>query len=406
MAQKKKTPAKSRSRSSRSVSSKGSRLSRLRNFMGKAPVLSLFVVLFGALGLYFIVNTYALPAWRDVPANDAARGLNYNGLTKDENGPCGPGGFKVEKANENADNACTHPDPGPQGVDIRERDKTIEKELADLSAYDAKHMTQGEDGTIPEGTPPFEAANVNGGYSLSEISGRAWPCYGTGVDGPRVRWLYAYKAGNTNRLGSLRDNFASIARRVNAVVYNSSMASSGKPQKVRYATGDNCALRIAAVAIKGDINNFGNIKSQLRAAGYDRLDRKYMVMVDAAGGCGLGDLYVSDSNEVTNRNNSGNMFAAMWRPCWNYAEPHELGHMLGAVMPTAPHSTAGYHCNDENDVMCYDDGTARSSMTHPCTAGVKNWMFDCGFNDYYDRGTETTYVSNHWNIAENQYLTN
>ncbi len=405
MAQKKKTATKSRSRSSRTVSSKGSALSRLRDSINKAPILALFVVLFGALGVYFLVNTYALPAWKDVPANDAARGLNYNGLKRDANGPCGPNGFKVEQANENADHACTHPDPGPQGVDIRERDKNIDKELTDLAAYDAKYMTAGEDGTIPEGTPPFEAANVNGGYSLSEIAGRAWPCIGEGTEGPRVRWLYVYKAGNTDRLPSLRDNFAAIARRVTAVVYNSSMASGSKPQKVRFATTPECSLRNASVAITGDINNFGNIKSQLRAKGYDRDDRKYIVMVDSAGGCGLGDLYATDSNSPTNRNNSGNMFAAIWRPCWNYAEPHELGHMLGAVQNTAPRSTAGYHCNDDNDVMCYDDGTARSTMTNPCTAAIKNWMYDCGFNDYYDRGAENSYVSTHWNIAENQYLT-
>ena len=122
MAQKKKTASKSRSRSSRTVSSKGSALSRLRDSINKAPVLTLFVVLFGALGVYFLVNTYALPAWKDVPANDAARGLNYNGLKRDTNGPCGPNGFKVEQANENADHACTHPDPGPKGVDVRERE--------------------------------------------------------------------------------------------------------------------------------------------------------------------------------------------------------------------------------------------------------------------------------------------
>lgn len=405
MAQKKKPATKSRSRSSRSVSSKGSVLSRLRDSMQRAPVVTLFIVLFGALGLYFLVNTYAMPAMRGVPANDAARGLNYNGLRRDPEGPCGPDGFKVEKANENADHACTHPDPGPKGVDLRERDKAIDKELTDLAAYDAKYMTAGEDGTIPEGAPAFEAANVNGGYSLSEIAGRAWPCIGTGTDGPRVRWLYVYKAGNTNRLGSLRDNFAAIARRVNAVVYNSSMASGNKPQKVRYATNADCSLRIAAVAITGDINNFGNIKTQLRNAGYNRSDRKYIVQVDAAGNCGLGDLYVSDTNSATNPNNGGNMFAASWRPCWNYAEPHELGHTLGAVQNTAPRSTGGFHCNDGNDVMCYDDGTARSNMTHPCPASIKNWMFDCGFNDYFDRGTENAYVSTHWNIAESQYLT-
>lgn len=407
MAQKKKPVKKTRSRASRSrvVSSKGSSLSRIQTFLRKGPVLLLTIILFGAIGTALLVNTYALPFGRNVPANDAARGLNYNGLTRVDTGPCA-GQFKIEHANEHAENACVHPDPGPKNVDVRERDKTIEKELADQAAYDAQYLPAGEDATVAEGTAPLVAETNNGGYSLSEVGGRNWPCIGNGTDGPRVRWIYAYKASNNNRLNSLRSGFESIARRTTSVVYNSSMASGNKVQKIRYATTEDCTLRISPVAIRGDATSFSNIISQVRAAGYDRADRKYIVMVDAADNCGLGQMYVSDTNGPSNPNNSGGMYAAIWRPCWNYAEPHELGHMLGAVQRTTPHATAGSHCSDENDVMCYDDGTAGSNMTNSCTVAAKHWFYDCGFNDYYDRGAETTYLSNHWNIAENQYLTN
>lgn len=407
MAQKKKPAKKTRSRSTRSVSSKGSGLSRLRAALSRTPSLILFIVLFGAAGIYMLVSTYALPGnGRGVPPNDPARGLNYDGLKRVDTGPCA-GAFKVEQADENADHACTHPDPGPPGVDVRERDKTIDKELNDLAAYDAKYMPAGEDATIPEGTPPLvEAANVNGGYSLSEISGRNWPCFGTGTDGPRVRWIYVYKAGNTNRISSLRDNIAAIARRVTAVVYNSSMASGGTAQKVKFVTNSDCSLHIGAVALTGDLSNFSNIKTQLRAKGFNQSNRKYIAMVDTASNCGYGDLYPDESAAATNSNNGGNMISAVWRPCWNYGEPHELGHMLGAVQRSAPHATAGYHCWDDNDVMCYKDGTAGSEkFQNICTAAIKNWEYDCRFDDYYTRGAESSYLSTHWNIAENQYLT-
>lgn len=404
MAQKKKPTTKARTRSSRSVSSKGSGLSRLKNYLSRGPVLALFIVLFGGAGIYLLVNSYALPGGRDVPANDAARGLNYDGLKRAHKGPCA-GSFIVEQADENAEHACTHPDPGPLGVDIRERDKTIDQQLNDQAAYDAKYMPAGEDATIPEGTPPLVTANnVNGGYSLSEIDGRNWVCSGTGVEGPRVRWLYAYPAGGTNRLPNLRDNFASIARRVTAVVYNSSMNSGNVPQKPRFVTNSTCGLTIGAIPISGDMSNFANIKNQLRARGYTQADRKFIVWVDAGGNCGQGDLWADERPDGGNPNNYGNMFAAAWRPCWNYSEPHELGHMLGAVQRSAPHATPGYHCWDDNDVMCYNDGTGYG-IQNICTLAIKNWQYDCRFNDYYTRGPQNAYLSTHWNIAHNQFLT-
>lgn len=407
MAQKKKPTKKSRSRSSRSVSSKGSGLNRLKAFLSKGPVLLLVIVLFGAAGTYLLVDTYALPPFgRDVPANDAARGLNYNGLKRDESGPCGAEGFKVEKADEHADHACTHPDPGPKGIDVRERAKHVDKILSDQAEYDATYLPDGEDATIPKDTPPLVTVDATiTGYDLREVAPVNWPCIGAGNEGARVQWVYVYRAGAANRLNDLRSGLVTIAKRTNAVVYNSSMDNNGTPQRIRYLTNSACGLAIGTARVSGDINNFGNVKTQLRALGFNRADRKYVLSIDGGSACGKGDLYAQDIPDPSNRNNHGDMFAAIWKPCWNYGEPHELGHMLGAVQNTAPYSTAGFHCRQENDVMCYDDGTARSNMIVSCVSAARKWKFDCGFNDYHDRGTSSGYISTHWNIAKNKFLT-
>jgi len=374
-------------------------------FRGKFLLL-LTAVSFGAIGVYLLVDSFALSG--NVPNENAARGLSYKDLKRDTKGPCGEA-FELEHPRSHATtnaHICTHPDPGPPGIDVRERAKTIEKELDKQDDYDKKYMPSEPGATVPDGTPPLvTVSNVGSKDSLGQVAGRNWPCLGNGTDGTRVRWVYAYKASAPNRLGDLRSKFASIARRTNAVVYNSSVSSSSSGQQIRYLTGSNCSLAIAAVPVSGGMD-FSNIISQVAKAGFALADRKYIISADSDNACGMAELMVDDSHAQTNANNHGPSYAVIWRPCWNYAEPHEFGHMLGAVQRSAPHATGGYHCNDQNDLMCYDDGTTGSRMVTSCPSLAKIWQFDCGYNDYYDHGAASGYVSTHWNISNNQFLTN
>jgi hypothetical protein len=84
----------------------------------------------------------------------------------------------------------------------------------------------------------------------------------------------------------------------------------------------------------------------------------------------------------------------------------ELMHNLGGVQLTAPHTSGGYHCIDEYDVMCYSDTPRHPTMTYPCdTVGLDRTRFDCGDDDYYNTNPgANTYLATHWNPANNQFL--
>lgn len=403
-------PAKSTTKSkrpapkSRVVASK--RQSRFQRYSSNKFLMLATVLVIGALGAYFIALSNADPA---LPANDAARGLYYSstGERKVKNGPCKEDLNDTTNGQSQANIvSCTHPDPGPEGVDVRQRAKQIEKQLAAQVDYDKKNPPKnaGE----PNQPQPITttAYDVGAKGSLSDVTGNPWPCVDTSAGTPRIHALYVYKSGNSNRLSTLRDAFEGIARRTNAVMYNSSVAS-GSARQYRFAHGTSvCSnLAISPVAVTGDMSSFGNIINQLRAKGYNDPLTKYLAWVDTDTGCGQGTVKVDTQPGQSNANNYGNTFAVVWRPCWNYAEPHELMHTLGAVEADAPYSTAGYHCFDQHDVMCYNDGT--HAMSQVCLSSVYIWRYDCKYNTYFNSGTPAagSYLATHWNTANSRFLT-
>lgn len=410
MAKKKTSPRKKAK--SRVIAGKGTALQRLQSSLSRKPALLLVVALVGTVGIYLLATGSALPGFgRGVPADDPARGLVYRGLKKASTGPC-RGEFVAEQADETAkDVVCTHVDPGPEGIDVRERARYIEQQLNAQADYDETYLSDEPEATVPEGTPPLVTDEAITGGSLGEISGRNWACVGDGVAGKRVKWLYVYKSGSTNRLKDVKRTLVSIAKRTNAVVYNSSKASNGTAQHIRFETNAKCGLNISAVAVSGDLYNTSNIKSQLQQKGYSSSNRKYLVSVDYGDNspnvpCGVGERYSDDSASSSNLNNSGPMYAYAWKGCWNYAEPHELIHTLGGVQASAPRATSQGHCTDEKDVMCYKDGSPESAnLKIVCPADKKHWMMDCNFNDYYKRGSTSGYLSNYWNTARSNFLT-
>lgn len=374
--------------------------SRTTNLFNRRFALIIVVILVAIGGTYLLRQSSA--ATDDRLVDDPGRGLSYRGLKIAHEGPCA-GVFESDVPSDaEHGKSCTHPDPVPGNVDIRERDKNVEAMIAQQVEYDIKNPAK----NAGEPTPPPvlypENSPVYNGNSLGAVSPINWPCVGTGNDGFRTLTIYAYPSGATNRLGSLRPFFEGVARRVNAVYYNSGAASGGVRQ-IRYQTNSSCVLSIPYVAITGDINSLSNIMSQLRAIGYSSTARKYMVWVDGGTGCGQGELKPDLRPGQENYNNAGNMISVNWHGCWNGSEPHELTHNMGAVQNGAPYSTNKGHCYDQNDVMCYKD-TSGINTQQLCTSTTNVYRLDCR-NDTYFRSTGATgWLGTNWNVANNQFL--
>jgi hypothetical protein len=146
----------------------------------------------------------------------------------------------------------------------------------------------------------------------------------------------------------------------------------------------------------------------------------YAAFVDNIGCCygagGQGTLYLDDRpSPDANWNNVGGPHYSMVRlgldPTFTaLAFQHEVGHNLGAVQDSAPHSSLGGHCWDDKDVMCYADGGPyfdTGTLQTLCPAlgvnGIEPW--DCGQDDYYAaEPAEGSYLETHWNLARSGWL--
>ena len=89
---------------------------------------------------------------------------------------------------------------------------------------------------------------------------------------------------------------------------------------------------------------------------------------------------------------------------------HEVGHTIGAVQLSSPHSSGAAHCYDVADVMCYDDGgpwfSGGGTLQPVCAAmpdGQDPW--DCGGDDWYATSpADGTYLADHWNVVDSGWL--
>lgn len=418
----------------RSVSNKKIIASGPGGLLGKKITILAVVLMVGAIGVYLLAQSGALASDETLLRDQPERGLVYEGKRVKTKGPC-VGGFDTTTEEDVKKNGrdlrrCDHLDPAPLGIDIRERVKGVDKNLADLAAHDHKHPPAASNDTSGYKQPPMEDPETVGRGSMDGVGARNVPCIGTGTDGGRVWLLYVYPSGGTSRLSDLRPGFRAIAERVNNVFYESGSAS-GNAHQVRFATNNGdagCAARIVPVPMSASImNDAVAMRKNLDSRGYSSNDRKYLAWVDKkytdANGnivkCGQGSLVIDDNPTWANSNNTTGGYAWVWKGCWNYAETHELTHMLGAVQgrwvnPTtgavragAPESTPGMHCYTARDVMCYDDdGNGPVVERNVCTRAIDWWRLDCGKNTYFRGNSPASgYLSNHWNTANSRFIT-
>lgn len=264
------------------------------------------------------------------------------------------------------------------------------------------------------------------------------PCPEGGVSGNRVQVLYGVPEGATSNHSRM---VKTVRKKVAYADYYLNKSSGAADQHVRWLCnrrGKVAVKNIKTIAVPDAYTTDRNgncvlqqpgdtkftfqdmvcsLRNQVQAGlgkvNFDRPDRIYIVFMDKLGDsygsyCGQGSLQSDDRPGAENWNNEGPAYSLI--ACWDgEVTLHELGHNLGAVQASAPHTSGGFHCFDANDAMCYDDGgsyfSGGGSLLALCPK-AKWWQFDCGSDDYYDAVEPTVpYLSSSWNVANSSFLT-
>ncbi len=329
------------------------------------------------------------------PAVAARRGLITAGLKRAFGGPCA-GNYSMRIGGELQ---CTHgPDAAPEGVNV-----TVKRSVPQLKADLGRSPWRGALRTVRR---MAERSSVNGETAgLADIIGPTGvPCVGDGVSGKRIQAIYAVSSDKPDRYTSVAPLIDTYAAHMNAAVVTSARATGGI-RHLRFVTNPDCRLNVAKAVLSptGD-DSFTNMVTELKAQGFNVAGRKYHVWMDANVYCGIGHVWDDDRDTTTNANASSISFARSDNGCWDYAELHEVLHGLGAVQKSAPNATAGYHCTDEYDVMCYSDAQG-VQMQIRCQASSNNTLLDCNHDDYFHTNPPAgSYLATHWNVADSPFL--
>jgi hypothetical protein len=197
-----------------------------------------------------------------------------------------------------------------------------------------------------------------------------------GTDGYRVQAIYAVASDQLDRYGTVAPQIAQHQTVMDAAV-DESAAQQGGTRLIRWV----CGVAHVTLSPAGD-DSYNNVSSELRAQGFLRPDRKYLVWLDAPG-CGISAF--------------GGSMGMVGTGCWDrtdHSTPlHELLHLLGAVSWAAPHSDSSGHCADDSDIMCY-------GFTHPCPDSNER-LLDCNHDDYFD---VTGQLDPALNVADEPYF--
>lgn len=230
--------------------------------------------------------------------------------------------------------------------------------------------------------------------------------------GPVIHVYYGYYKTNDLDKGP-RPARALIVQGLASADYliNEAAKATGGTRHIRFYT-PACQLSITPIKLQSD--SFSQMAAQL-GVNFNQNGDKYLVVTNAPGGystCGgLGSVMEDDSAGSTNYNNQFESLAYVYCASlfdWNTGEviAHEITHTLGGVQDSAPNATGSYyfHCTDESDLMCYDDGSGKP-MRQVCPKRTPE-PIDCNKDDYFNVSpSSSSYLGKHWNTANSRWLT-
>ncbi len=278
------------------------------------------------------------------------------------------------------------------------------------------------------GDEPVPDIETTGSRSLATRSATPpAPCPGNGHGGRRIRVFLGYPSDTTTPDATaarpmIRQAIALADQNLDA----QSPADVG--QHYRFWCGTDRAVTITTVRLSAigadNTYTFNNVANAIASRGYDDPAFVYVAFVANIDCCypygGQGSLAPDDQPDPSyNANNGLGARYSMIRFGLDYATgslalafQHETGHNLGAVQNSAPHASGGFHCYETYDTMCYNDGgpyfTGGGTLNASCpdVSPTGMYAFDCHGDDYYNVApAASTYISDHWNVADSSWLT-
>jgi len=254
---------------------------------------------------------------------------------------------------------------------------------------------------------PLNAEEIQGAQAAPKAVPAA-VCVGDGVSGKRVQLMYVRAADQPDQYATVVEQIRTIAAGADAI-YAASAQATGGHRRIRFVTNAECQIDVLAIELPPAADDkFTTTIAELRAQGYSDPNRKYLLFVEAQILCGTSTVKRDSQPGLENANNQQTGYGRIDRPCWNATiTAHELTHTLGGVQNDAPHTSGGWHCNDEYDVMCYADGGHQSNVTILCADQKYAYQLDCNHDDYFHTNPPAgSYLATHWNVANSEFLLN
>jgi hypothetical protein len=270
---------------------------------------------------------------------------------------------------------------------------------------DVKLCTHG-----PDKAPPRLSASQ--AAALEEP--HAVVCDGNGQDGFRIQVLYVRGADGAPLNDALRAQLQALAAGADQI-YELSALETGAARNLRFVQDASCQPTVDDVTVSSaGLTNFNTMIDELQQQGFASETRIYLAFAAANTFCGIGTLWSDDRPVSGNWNNVGPSYARVdartgsdSETCWRSdVAAHEVMHNLGGVQLSAPHTSGGFHCIDEYDIMCYSDAPYYPKMEYDCPNQAGNRTeLDCNHDDYYNTDPAAgSYLAQCWNAADNQFL--
>ncbi|GAB7052561.1 RICIN domain-containing protein [Catenuloplanes indicus] len=389
------------------------RLPRRINLATGAVVLGIALLVLPALLTQWTPGISSLPGLVPIaalPASQPEDGLVYDGLTPASRNSLCIGAYEINDSG----GACSYgPDPAPPTFKVTQDVAPIAEGVPPLvepvkdtrGVPDDADVVRDEGAVVPASTMPALVPDPASGDDTFTMGEDGVACEGDGYQGKRVQVIYAYPTDAVSRFSRYLPSIRRWAAEVDEI-FSASAARTGGIRHVRYVTTPDCRVDVTEVQLPADrLDSFDVTLAGLRALGYDRTDRKYLIFADTNVYCGIGTIIRDSRADAGNLNNGGPSYARVDAGCWSAPmAAHQLVHTLGGVGDDAPNGSGLGHCVDDHDLMCYPDESGEE-VRLDCESASGEALLDCGGDDYFNTDPEPgSYLTQNWNLANSEFL--